>query len=137
MGVFLMHTDYIQDNAGSIFTALEKVMLQVDYHCFSNLRLDWVDPLYKELCLIIAEVLVLPNDFPMKINGTLIGAKLVQDVFLQIRNHHVQLVFDNFKNVSYPVRNKKAYLRTVLYNAFFECESHYSNLYAMDHLKIF
>ena len=111
----------------SIFEMLQRVMVQVEFHCFADLRLNCIDPLYKELCFIIAEVLVLSHDSIIKINGSNVCAHLVQEVFSQINNDHVRLVFNNFHNVSQHVHNKRAYLRTSLYNAVFEIESHYVN----------
>ena len=127
-----LHVSVNLSDGQSIFKMLDKVMLQVEYHCFADLRFKHIDPLYKELCLIIAEVLVLSHDSILKINGSAISALVVQDVYSQIRNHHVRLVFDNFHTVSKQVFNKKAYLRTALYNAFFEYESHYVNDMALD-----
>jgi len=106
-----------------ISKTLQQVMGQVEYHCFASLRFNWVDPLYKELCLIIAETLLLSPDSVIKINGSNISASLAQEVFSQLRNDHVRLVFENFNKVSARVYNKKAYLRTALYNAVFELES--------------
>jgi len=111
----------------SILKMLEQVMLQVDYNYFADRRLNFINPLYKELCLIIAEVLVLDQDTAIKINGSYISAHLVREVYSQLRNDHVCLVFNNFCNVSERVFNKKNYLRTALYNAVFEIESHYTN----------
>jgi hypothetical protein len=111
----------------SILMMLEQVMLQVEYHCFTDMRSNHTDPLYKELCLIIAEVLVLDPDSVIKINGQNISVHLVQEVYSQIENNHVELVFINFNNVSQRVFNKKFYLRTALYNSVFEIESHHLN----------
>jgi len=111
----------------SILKMLEQVMLQVEYNCFADRRLNRINPLFKELCLIIAEVLVLDNDTVMKINGSNTPAHLVKEVYSQIRNEHVCLVFDNYRNVNERIFNKRAYLRTALYNAVFEIESHYAN----------
>ena len=111
----------------SILNMLKQVMQQVEYHCFTDLRLNRIDPLYKELCLIIAEVLVLDHESVIKINGSNIRAHLVQEVYSQIHNGHVSLVFNNFQNVSHRIYNKKFYLRTALYNSVFELESHYLN----------
>jgi hypothetical protein len=114
-------------NGKSILSMLGQVMQQVEYHCFAGLRIGWIDPLYKELCLVIAEVLVLnPNTF-VKINGSNMSTHLVREVYSQLRNEHVRLVFDSFRNVSTHIYNKRAYLRTSLYNAVFEIESHYIN----------
>jgi len=111
----------------SVSKMLEQVLVQVEYHCFADLRFGRVDPFYKELCLIIAEVLLLDRGSVVKINGVPIGAHLVQEVFSHIHNDHVRFVYDNFRSVSHHVFNKKAYLRTALYNAVFELEAHYAN----------
>jgi len=111
----------------SIFKMLEQVMIQVEYHCFVDLRLNYIDPFYKELCLVIAEVFILNPDSTVKINGLGMTAHLVQEVYTQLNNEHVRLVFNNFQNVSHHVHNKKAYLRTALYNIVFELESHAIN----------
>jgi hypothetical protein len=111
----------------SFFKAMGHVLTQVEYHCFADLRFKRIDPLCNELCLIIAETFVLRPDSVLKINGNAIDAPVVQEVFFQIRNHHVRLVHDNFYKVSKPVYNKKAYLRTALYNAVFEYESQFVN----------
>ena len=50
----------------SVLKMLKQVMLQVDYNSFADLRLNGIDPLYRELCLIIAEVLVLDPDSIIK-----------------------------------------------------------------------
>ena len=50
----------------SVLKMLKQVMLQVDYNSFADLRLNRIDPLYRELCLIIAEVLVLDPDSIIK-----------------------------------------------------------------------
>jgi len=111
----------------SILNMLDQVMLQVEYHCFADLRFKRIDPFYKELCLIIAEVLILDKDSVIKINGSNIPVGLVQEIYSQIRNDHLRIIFSNFQNVYYRIYNKKLYLRTALYNAVFEIESHYVN----------
>lgn len=102
-------------------------MRQVEYHCFADPRFNRIDPFYKELCLIIAEVLVLDPASFVKINASNIHAHLVQEVYLRLQNDHVRLVFKNFLNVPSRIYNKKAYLRTALYNAVFEIESNSVN----------
>jgi hypothetical protein len=131
------HIMPLQDNSLStkpsanqpIFKMLDQVMLQVQYNGFARLnsKFKWIHPFYYELCMIIAEVLVMNRDSVLKINGNLISASIVQEIYSQLRNRHVCLVFDNFQNVSQKVFNKKAYLRTALYNAFFEYESYLVN----------
>jgi len=106
---------------------MELVMRQVEFHCFASTQFKWIDPLYKELCLVIADVLVMDSDAVITVNGTKTPVFLVQEVYSKLNNDHLRLVFKNFKNVTYPVYNKKAYLRTVLYNSVFEIEAHSIN----------
>ena len=111
----------------SITDILGHTMQQVEYHCFADLRSGYIDPIFKELCLIISEIFIMDPDAAIKVNGSLMLVRLVQDVFSQLRNDHIKLVSANFHEVSCRVYNKKAYLRTALYNAFFEIESHFVN----------
>jgi hypothetical protein len=130
MNIMSAYDPHVKDSpycALSIYEMQKQVMHQVEYHCFADLRFNRIDPFYKELCLVIAEVLVLDPASIVKINGSNMCALLVQEVYLQLHNDHVRLVFDNFHNVSNHVYNKKAYLRTALYNAVFELESNSLN----------
>jgi len=111
----------------SILKMLEQVMLQVEYHRFTDLKLRRIDPIFKELCLIIAEVLVLDQDSVIRINSAQISTYLVQEIYSTIRYDHVCLVYNNFRDVSKHIYNKRAYLRTSLYNAVFELEAQYIN----------
>jgi len=52
---------------------------------------------------------------------------MVQEIYQQLRNDYLRLVYDNFQNVSCHIYSKKAYLRTALYNAFFELQAHFIN----------
>jgi len=53
----------------------------------------------------------------------------VQEIYLKINNEHVRLVVSNFNNyVTQHIFNKKAYMRTALYNVVFEIEAHYVNI---------
>ena len=129
MSVLDQRTDVSASGGKSIVETLEMVMRQVEYLCFADIRHNRIDPFYTELCLVVAEVLVLKPDFTLKINGGLLYAHVVQDVYSKLHNDHVRLVFQNFHNVSTRIYNKKAYLRTALYNVVFELESNYINEY--------
>jgi len=118
------HTKVSPSVCPSISDTLKQVMAQVEYHCFANLHNGFIDHLYMELCLIISEVLALKPDSDIKINGSFISTRLVQEVYSNLHSEHLRMVFENFLRVCSPVFNKKAYLRTALYNAFFEIESH-------------
>lgn len=77
----------------------------------------------EELCLMIAEVECMPSDALMRIGGNDLPAALVKDVYARLRNGHVRAVIENFGKVTYPIRHKKTYFRTALYNRVFEQES--------------
>jgi len=129
----LLHDTNVNPSPSQSFSAaLARVMRQVEYHCFADIRTRHIDPFYKELCLIISEVLVMNPQSVIKINGTGMPSGLVQEVYALIRCDHVRFVFENFQMVSCQVFNKKAYLRTALYNAVFELESHYINVVFCD-----
>jgi hypothetical protein len=119
----ILQQDNYTDSGMTLLGMLDKVMRQVEYHCFVDLRFNRIDPLYKELCLIIAEAFLLRLDSTVRINGSLIHAQLLKEVYSKLTHEHLRLVFDNFHNVVVRVYNKKAYLRTALYNAVFELES--------------
>ena len=123
----LQHSVNSATDGPSLSDMLDKVMRQVDYQCFADLRLNRIDPLYKELCLVIAEAFLLKAGSTVKIDGSVVHIPLLKEVYSKLRNEHLSLVFENFHHVSARVYNKKAYLRTALYNSVFELESSCAN----------
>lgn len=115
----------------SIFAELDKVKAQVEYQCLEQSDPAFTDPLYHELCLIIAEVNLLSDSKAITVAGASLPASIVQEVYSALRCEHLQRVAYNFKRVSWEVARKKAYLRTALYNAVFELESGYANQLAL------
>ena len=87
-----------------------------DYICEAD------KPLAHECCLIICEVLMRPRGEIM-IDGELCDAGSVAAVFASLNYEHIQHVCDRFNLISHEVKRKKQYLRTALYNAFFELEA--------------
>lgn len=82
-----------------------------------------------ELCAIIAEVNIMRPGFSVKIGGEVLEAGLVQEVFSCLTHDHLESVIDAFDSCKYEIRNKKAYLRTALYNSVFELEAGNRNLF--------
>ena len=122
-----LHDVTLRPGRPSFADTLNQVMQQVEYHCFADLRFRRIDPLFKELCFIISEVFFIYSDSLIKVNGSDLPASLVQEVYSLLRNEHLRLVFTNFHDVSNRVYNKKAYLRTSLYNSVFEIQAHFAN----------
>jgi hypothetical protein len=82
----------------------------------------------RELCYIIAEVYIIDPDSKIKISDEVLDAYLVQEIFRELTLEHLRLVHDNFRDLTQLVKNKRAYLRSALYNSVFEIEAHYLNL---------
>ncbi len=97
---------------------------QIEIQCFDDYEIEQA----REICAIIAEVRLMRPDIPIKIAGELLDSTLVKQVFDEITASHVRLVIGNFNGVTGLIRNKRAYLRTALYNSVFELEAHYKNL---------
>ena len=82
----------------------------------------------RELCYIIAEVYIIDPDSKINIADESLDAYLVQEIFGELELHHLELVLENFNKKTEIIHNKRAYLRTALYNSVFEFEAHYQNL---------
>ena len=109
----------------------EKSFIEIYRNVCNDLEIECFEksakPFIKELCLIIAEVLALKDDFMVKIAHEALPAKLVAEVYSQLTNEHIKFVYDSFCDLGYSVKNKKAYLRTMLYNVVFEFSGHWLN----------
>jgi len=121
----------------SLLKTLAAVNEQVNYIGFARAARDrtmhaYVDPLYNEICLNIAEMLVRPPNAIVRIHGTDIEAAIVQEVYRALTHDHIEFVAANFKAQTRLIRNKRAYLQTALYNALFELDAHYTNLVRHD-----
>ncbi len=119
----------------SLFEVLKDVKVQVDYTDFIQTRKNgrtYIDPLIDEICLIIAEVLVRSPESIMRIRGTEIETRIVQEVYGRLTYDHIELVYSNFRQQTHIIRKKSAYLQTALYNSVFELEAHCTNLYVND-----
>lgn len=80
-----------------------------------------------EICAIIAEVYMMAPDKPIRISGEWLDGFIVQEVFREVTMEHAEAVIEEFKRVTENIVNKKAYLRTMLYNSVFSLDAHYTN----------
>lgn len=85
-----------------------------------------------ELCYIMAEVYMIDEKSKIAVGGEPLDAYLVKEVFEELRYPHLEMVTDNFERETKYIKNKRAYLRTALYNSVFELEAHYTNLVKSD-----
>lgn len=119
----------------SLFRTLEEVKEQVDYEDFGEKMASgkfYIDGLYREVCLIIAEMYVKPPESIVRIRGSEIEACIVQEVYRELRHEHIEHVVDRFKEQTGLVYKKTPYLQTALYNVLFEYEAHFTNLVKHD-----
>ena len=103
--------------------AFRRAAEQTELHCCEEVCLDQM----RELCYILAEVYIMDPGSKIKIENELMDAYLVQEIFSLLTFHHLDLVRKSFNAKTEPVRHKRAYLRTALYNSVFEYEAGLQN----------
>ena len=110
----------------SFRSAISRAEEQIDK---SDILIDkrLAEGLVREVCMIMAEVYMMDADKPIRISGEWLDGHVVQEVFGELRRVHVETVIDEFCRLVIDVRNKKAYLRTALYNSVFTLDAHYTN----------
>jgi hypothetical protein len=118
----------------SLFKTLEAVKLQIGYEDFGRTvgGRTYIESIYLEICLIIAEMLVRPPETTVRIRSADTEASIVQEVYKALEHEHIELVVDSFKRQTRLIHKKTAYLQTALYNALFEIDTHYVNLVRHD-----
>lgn len=82
---------------------------------------DW--QLARELCKIIAEVMMMRDEGEVKISGEMLDAYLVKEVFAEIRSEHVAWVMETIRTRGAGNALRKFYVRSMLYNSVFEMET--------------
>ena len=80
-----------------------------------------------EMCAIMAEVYMMDPWRQLRISGEWLDVYMVQQVFSEIREEHVCQVLEDYNKVSAEIKNKKAYLRAMLYNVVFCLEASVRN----------
>lgn len=73
----------------------------------------------EELCLVIAEVMMLPDDTPnvIKVNKQPFTAAPVKTYYAHLDFSNICHVIEQFSKVNYPITDMTAYLRKALYNS--------------------
>ena len=81
----------------------------------------------REIAMIIAEVLRLPETESVRIAGNNLPADMVADIFTYIEHEHVAEVIRRYREAKYEIKHTKTYLRTALYNSVFELNARIDN----------
>ena len=79
--------------------------------------------LIHDLCAIMAEIYMMDPDRTVRISGEEMDVYMVQQVFREIRRDHVVTVATSFDRINELVKNRKAYLRAMLYNSVFSVQA--------------
>lgn len=98
---------------------LARIEAQIEICCFD----EEYEAQAEEICLIIAEVFMLPPTAEIQIAGQKLSVALVCGVYEMLRHEDIIAVMDNVERATYEIKHKKTYLRTALYNAVFEHET--------------
>jgi hypothetical protein len=114
---------------------LDAVKEQVDYDSFAETRTGrsgqpwtYLDPLYFNICRIIADMYVKPPDTPVKIEGAWITAAIVQERYRELDHDHIRHVVEKFKAQTGLIQKLKPYLQNMLFNVLDEFDAYYTNL---------
>lgn len=84
-----------------------------------QLRMD----LIHDLCAIMAEIYMMDPARTVRISGEEMDVYMVQQVFKEIRRDQVVTVAAGFARLKDYVKNRKAYLRAMLYNSVFSVQA--------------
>lgn len=113
----------------SFSDCLNNVKDKLEYYVFQD-KIGQVNPQVEEIYRIITEVMMLNQSNNIHIGGNDMPVCAVQEIFYELHAENISQVIENFNAMPYQIKNKKAYLRTALYNSFFEIEASVANLYS-------
>ena len=117
----------VKVKSGGFISNLQRVREQINFtYLVREYEKDEIRQI-NEFCSIIADVLTLPPQALIIIDGEQRYAETVQEVYELLDERHIETVLENFNNVAYKIKNPKTYLRTALYNSYFELENKSAN----------
>jgi DNA-binding Lrp family transcriptional regulator len=115
-------TDLTDEHIEAVLNILKTNMAYEDY-IYAN---PYHNKLADEIMLNIQDMYFSTED-RIKIGKEDKPATLVRNVLHKIRYIHLEHIVDNYLSLDVKIKNKKAYLRTMIYNSVFEVEAHYTN----------
>lgn len=65
----------------------------------------------------------------IKIGSEIKSSEQISSVFLKLSEEQFAFAYNQFINIKSKVINKKAYIRTILYNSYFECKAEEENIF--------
>ena len=117
----------VKVQSGGFISTLQRVKEQINIkHFVREYEKDEVRQII-EFCNIIVDILTLPPNSLITLNGEQRQVSAVQEVYQQLDERHLEIVLENFNRVPYKIKHPKTYLRAALYNSYFELESIVAN----------
>lgn len=117
----------VKVQSGGFISNLKRVREQINFqYLVRDYELDEMKQI-NEFCSIIADVLTLPPKALIVIDGEQRYVATVQEVYKQLDERHIGVVLENYNNIAYKIKNPKTYIRTALYNSYFELENKSAN----------
>ena len=72
---------------------------------------------YDNIINVLTDVMMLDETDTVKINGNKMSAKIIKEKFRLLNQSHMKNIIFAFENNEYKIKNPRAYLLTVAYNA--------------------
>lgn len=79
--------------------------------------------LIHECLAIMAEVYMMSDEREIRISGEWLEVRLVKEMYGAVTYEHLYDVVEAYESLTESVRNKKAYLRAMIYNSVFSLEA--------------
>ena len=108
--------------------SIEDVMDMIGYETFASSDKYQV----REIALMIAEILNLPDKKLIRVAGENVPALTVKERFRLINQFHVGYILECLKQNQKPIKSLKNYLLTTLYNAPVTMETYYQSKVALE-----
>lgn len=103
--------------------ACDRAKHQIDRNTFDSQDQEWLD----EIMAIMSEVYSVPANSRIRISGEWLPSETVKSVFAKLTDMHIKTVIMQYNSVREPIRNPKAYMRTLLYNSVFSDTAFWQN----------
>lgn len=81
----------------------------------------------RDICRVIAEVYMMPEGASVKIEGEMLPAAVVTEIFYELDHEHAEYVIDELTAYEGKIFAMKPFVRTLLYNAVLTMESALAN----------
>lgn len=96
---------------------------QIEVRCFPRHQAVYA----RDICRVIAEVYMLPESAQIKIEGEMLPAATVREIFRELDHEHAEYVIDELTAYDGKIFAMKPFMRTLLYNTVLTMESALAN----------